>query len=246
MAPPVALVLPIDDPALLDYRRRALAVRDEAAAFLVDSPEKKTEATAFLGRVARLTKDAEAKRTEMVKPFNEHVKGINDLFKQTLAPVLQADQTIRSKVLSFDVEERKRAQEAARLAAEAAAKAERERLEREALLKEAEKAEAAGNAGVAEGLLGVAIAKEEAAQTSTAVASTLATQAAAPARTTVAETGASATVRKTWAFKVVDLGQVSRDWLMLDERKVREAIRAGEREIAGLEIYQEESLSVRA
>ena len=49
--------------------------------------------------------------------------------------------------------------------------------------------------------------------------------------------------RKTWTFKVVDMKKVTRDWLVVDERKVKEAIKSGERNIKGLEIYQEEDLS---
>ena len=49
--------------------------------------------------------------------------------------------------------------------------------------------------------------------------------------------------RKTWTFKVVDMKKVTRDWLVVDERKVKEAIKGGERNIKGLEIYQEEDLS---
>ncbi|MDD5304787.1 MAG: hypothetical protein PHS14_16955 [Elusimicrobia bacterium] len=55
----------------------------------------------------------------------------------------------------------------------------------------------------------------------------------------------STTVKKVWTFKVLDLDAVPRAYLVLDESRVREAIRQGVREIAGLEIYQDESLSVR-
>lgn len=226
------LVLPVNDPAVLDYRQRAVAVRDEANALVIDTAERKTEATAFLGRVARLQKDAEAKRTELVKPHNDYVKGVNDLFRQTLGPVFDADRTVRGKVLQFDVDQRRKA-------AAAAAQAERERLEAEALLQEAEKAETAGDARVAEGLLSTAVAREQAAKVA-------AVQAAPIAKTTRdADTGAAATVRKTWAFKVVDLAQVPRSYFVLDESLVREAIRQGVRQIPGLEIFEQESLSVR-
>ena len=49
--------------------------------------------------------------------------------------------------------------------------------------------------------------------------------------------------RKTWTFKVVDEKTIPRDYMILDERKVKEAIRSGERKIKGLEIFQQEDLS---
>jgi len=50
---------------------------------------------------------------------------------------------------------------------------------------------------------------------------------------------------KRWTFKTTDLSQVPREWLQLDEKKVKEAIAAGTRSIAGLEIYQDESITIR-
>jgi hypothetical protein len=69
--------------------------------------------------------------------------------------------------------------------------------------------------------------------------------------------GAS-TVKRTWTFKLVDVAQVPRTFLVLDEKAVREAIRDAVASgrltpgatstdlIPGLEIFQDESLSVRA
>ena len=49
--------------------------------------------------------------------------------------------------------------------------------------------------------------------------------------------------RKTWTFKVIEEKSIPRAYMMIDEKKVKEAIRNGERKIKGLEIYQEEDLS---
>lgn len=49
--------------------------------------------------------------------------------------------------------------------------------------------------------------------------------------------------RKNWVFKIVDEKKVPREYMIIDEKKVREAIREGKRKIKGLEIYQEEDLS---
>lgn len=52
-------------------------------------------------------------------------------------------------------------------------------------------------------------------------------------------------VRKTWAYKVTDITKVDPGLLMPDHSKIMGLIRDGAREIAGLEIYQEESVFVR-
>ncbi|MDF9799089.1 hypothetical protein OKW21_004352 [Catalinimonas alkaloidigena] len=52
-------------------------------------------------------------------------------------------------------------------------------------------------------------------------------------------------VRKVWTFEVKDLSQVPRHYLMLDEQKVRQAIREGKRDIAGLSIFQKQQTVYR-
>lgn len=64
------------------------------------------------------------------------------------------------------------------------------------------------------------------------------------AATVRTETG-SASGRKQWVFKVVNEAEIPREWLRLDEMKVRDAIRGGVRNIEGLEIYQEETTTFR-
>jgi hypothetical protein len=50
---------------------------------------------------------------------------------------------------------------------------------------------------------------------------------------------------KVWKFEITDAVAVPREYLSVDEVLVREAIRSGVREIAGVRIYQEEQLRVR-
>lgn len=50
---------------------------------------------------------------------------------------------------------------------------------------------------------------------------------------------------KTWTFEVTDPAQVPREYLVIDEKKVREAIASGRRMINGMRIFQKEGLSLR-
>lgn len=58
----------------------------------------------------------------------------------------------------------------------------------------------------------------------------------------------TAYTRKQWTFdeEVVDLASVPREFLKLDEVKVREAIASGIREIPGLKIYEKETIITRS
>ena len=57
---------------------------------------------------------------------------------------------------------------------------------------------------------------------------------------------ATTTVKKIWSWKLVDINKVPREWLCIDAAKIGSAVRhGGIRQIDGIEIYQEESLSGR-
>ena len=224
------LVLPVHDPAIIDARDRAAAIYAEAEKLVIDSVESQGHAVTLLSGIARVKGDAELARVRLTKPFNDHVKGINNLFRDVLAPVEKADGLLRGRDLNFRIDQK-------RLAAEAAAAAERQRFETEARMREAERAEAAGHPEVAEKLLEGAVASEEGAKVAQAAA-------VLPAKTVSTPVG-SATVTMRWTFRVVDLYQVPRAYFVLNETAVREAIRGGARTIPGLEIYQDESLSVK-
>lgn len=53
------------------------------------------------------------------------------------------------------------------------------------------------------------------------------------------QSSANSVVRKVWAFRLTDLSKVPLQYIQLNETAVRNAIKAGERNIAGLEIFQE-------
>ncbi len=55
----------------------------------------------------------------------------------------------------------------------------------------------------------------------------------------------STSMRKTWAYEVMDETLVPREYLMVDEGLIRLAVHDGTRKIPGVRIYQQESLSVR-
>jgi len=62
----------------------------------------------------------------------------------------------------------------------------------------------------------------------------------------VRSSSGSTSVRKVWQYEVTDEAIVPRKYLMLDEGAIGFAVREGERDIPGIRIFQQESLSVRA
>ena len=52
-------------------------------------------------------------------------------------------------------------------------------------------------------------------------------------------------VRNVWTFEIQNLANVPREYLMLDDKKVRQAIRSGERSIPGLMIFQQQQTVYR-
>ncbi len=217
-------------PELTDVRQRAQLVRREAEALAVDSEASQAQAVTLLTKIASAQKDAEAKRAALVKPLNDHVKGINDLFRQVMAPVVEADRLLRQKLLAYRNDQARKAKEAADLAARQKAVADQIRLEAEAAKRRGDERQTAV-------LLNAAVDQYDAAKQIRAAA-------APPPATAKTDVGA-VTVRKRWTFEVVNLADVPRDYLRLDEQKVTAVIRAGVREIPGLRVFEVEEAAVR-
>ena len=62
----------------------------------------------------------------------------------------------------------------------------------------------------------------------------------------IAGEAATAHIREKWDYKVIDFEQIPIDYLMVDDKAVKQAIKNGERRIAGIEIFKEVSAQVRA
>lgn len=231
---PLALAVPTQHPAVVTVREKIATIVREAETVVVTTDEQKTAAVNVLSAIARAKADAERARLGFVEPLKKYTAGVDKLFRETLAPLLQVDQALRGKVTAFDAEQRRRA-------ADAAAAEEAERLRSAALLREAEKAEATGDTTVAGALLEQAVTADTRATEAAQVAAT-----PAPPKPFSTPFGAKATTRTVIDFEVTDAAAIPREYLLLDERKVRADIAAGVRDIAGLRIFPREALSVRA
>jgi colicin import membrane protein len=179
------------------------------------------QATEILGSLAGSIKHLEAERTESVKPLNDYVKGVNEKFKRSKAPLEAAASKIKAKLINFNAaEERRRAEEQRRLDAE---REEAERIIEERRAADAAKLQAEAETKRAEAAEAVELASEDdefeemadearaEARAADARAETIAnlpapnlpSRQAAPAAKL---DGASST--KRWEFEITDIRQV--------------------------------------
>ena len=77
-------------------------------------------------------------------------------------------------------------------------------------------------------------------------APTVQTPVAQEAPTVVRTEAGSAHQRKTWAFEVVNEAAVPREYCAVDERKIREAVKNGVREIPGCRVFEKSETVIRA
>lgn len=207
-------------------RHEARGLVDNARDLVIVDEDSALVATRMLVSATGAKRKLEEQRIFLVKPLNDHVKDINTLFKEWIKPLDNADSILRRKLLEFSQEQRRVYE-----------KAEAERLEQERLAAEALAAES-DNILLDEN--DNAILEGDDFPDAEYVPPP-------PAPKTVQYTaGGSTGVRKTWVFEVVDETLVPSNYLMVDEGAISLAVREGVREIPGVRIYQQESLSVRA
>lgn len=166
-----------------------------------------------------LSSDAKKELAEIKAMFNEPKSFLND-----------AEEIVRGKINHFLNEQK------ARMEAEALAI--KQKAEDEAL-KQAEELEALkSGAGEYDAVTRKAMIEAIEAKQNKLIDAT-AKQAE------INQSSANSVVRNVWAFRLNDLSKVPLQYIQLNETAVRNAIKAGERNIAGLEIFQECQVAIK-
>lgn len=62
----------------------------------------------------------------------------------------------------------------------------------------------------------------------------------------IAAAAGSAIIREKWEYEVVNFSEIPREFLQVNDKAIKQAIKNGEREIAGLKIYKEVEAQVRS
>jgi len=192
----------------------------KAEQFKLTKPTEETEAYAVLGQLKSRITLVEKRRKDITQPLNTSMRQINALFKTLREPLVEADRILRSKIGMF-----RRKQEAEAAKRQAVLEQKAAEAEAEAAKLAARKRQTAGTIEKTEALVE---RRDELEQKAEAV---------------TAKVG-DAHVSKRWTFRIESADDVPRDYLVVDTIKIRQAVRAGERDIPGVRIYQEESVRV--
>lgn len=204
---------------------RVVELVGKARACTISGREDMEAATDMVSVARAMYRKLEERRKEEQAPAKEQVERVATHFKLLTGPLMEALDLLKRKMTAYEQEERRKARE------------EQARLQKEqedARLAEAARLEAEGKRAEAEHVL------EEAADAPAPLVAT-------PGKT-LGNYGGTSFTRKTWHYEITDFDQIPPEWLVVDDRKVREAIRRADnpvRDIPGLRIYVEEQVVTR-
>jgi len=108
-------ISPEYDDSILKLQAEGMKLLEYAKTREITSNEDLTSFTEDLALLATLRRAIEDKRKDYTQPINEHLKGVNASFKVLSAPLDEANEILRGKILAFRQEIEKK-----RLAAEEA------------------------------------------------------------------------------------------------------------------------------
>ena len=174
-------------------------------------------------------------RKELTKPFFDAKKSIDDFAKLLTDGLDKATKKLRDQILGYETEqerlrreelrrieeERRKAEEAKRIAEEAMAKAQ------EATITDIKSVSLNGDIQ----LEAVKASNEDI--------------KAYEDKMKELEQSRTKDIRLIWNYEVLNENEIPREYLIIDDRKIKDAIKAGVRSIPGINIFQIEQLNLR-
>jgi hypothetical protein len=224
-----------------------------AASYRVATAEQYQHGAEDLKRVKTAQKRLEDTRTSLTGPINESLRKLNAFFKGPADKLVTIERAIKGALTRFADEQERLRREEQRKADEAARK-ERERLEAQAREAErkarekaaadraaAEAAAAAGRAEEAAKLAARADATEAKAADKVEALEVRAASVVAPVVSREPPKVAGVSFREVWKFEVTDPTLVPRQYLVVDETKVRKVVQAlkADAGIPGVRVWSE-------
>lgn len=198
---------------------RAGELVEMAGRCVIESDKDLENASDLVKFIKALVKKADDERLSITKPIKDSIKLLESKFKTVTDPLDKAETDVKRKMLAYTQEKQRKAAEEAARVAEAQRLAELEAAER-TIFDDAP--DLAGEAPI---------------------------EASAPVPTTVrGNYGSTSSIVKRWTYKVENLAILANarpDLVQEISAAVNAEIRKGEREIPGLKIFQEDSISVR-
>jgi hypothetical protein len=195
-----------------------------AGSYQVTTPGEYSAAGSDLTRVKAAQKRLEAVRKAITQPLDAAKKAVMDFFREPEAKLVDAESRIKRAMIAYDEQQRRIREEEQRKADEAARK-ERERIEAQA-----RKAAESGKV-------------EKAAQLELRASTVV-----APLIHREPPKVAGVNYRDAWKFEVTDPALVPREYLMVDESKIRKIVQAlkGDTTIAGVRVWSEKQIAAGA
>ena len=204
----------------------------------VSDRDTSSSASDALKDVKRWDKKLEEKRKELVSPLNDQVSRINEFVKTLKAPLALAEVHLKKELLAFELVLERERQEKLKVEAEERRKREEEaRALIKAQQEEAETLAMFADKGEVEKLKAQAHAESQ----------RIEFEAKKEHWDAVKEIKSDKVsgVRRTWTFEIIDESLVPVEFKSVDEKKIRKAMSNEVREIPGVRIYQETSITAR-
>ncbi len=229
----------------LTGRRDELLEAVERVPETIDDEDAAQRCTDFIKQLDACLKNTKAARVAEKEPYLNGGRLVDGWFAKISEPIDKAKAGLASRYTAF-LRKKEEAERRAREEEERKARQEAERARREA--------EEAAAKAQNEVELDQAIAADEAARAAEAEAAKAEKQAGAKAADlsrTRGDYGAVGSLRTVWTFKDLDRGKLDLEALRAHlpsdalEKAVRSFIKAGGRELAGVEIYEDRTAVVR-
>jgi hypothetical protein len=180
------------------------------------------EATDWTKKIIDLRKAAEKEKKAQIDPLKATIAEIEAPFKRFIAEVEKAEEMFRKKIGAYHAECKRK---------------EAERLEKERQAKLA--------ALEAEREKQIVAANEEATEALDVAVDHVQNQEIKPKSSAVGFTGATSSGRTYWKYEITDANMVPREYCEPAAGKINRAVQSGTREIPGVRIYQEDSVTIR-
>lgn len=205
-------------------------IEERAKAIVVNDAVSYDNTVLFLKEIAQKKKDFKAQRDKYVKPMKDSIKAIDEKLQDPIKTLEKMEAIVRETLNNYLAEVDRREQEHLAL--------EKKKAEEEALRKMEELEHAKLQSGEYDEVTQKAIARTVDHEQNKIVEATTKQE-----KINLSTSGAS--ISMVWDFEIIDKAQIPLEFLKVDETAIRNAIRAGEREISGVKIFQKPQLSLR-
>lgn len=206
-----------DDATEAQAKETVNMIHTQSKGLVLSGDDDKGVAVEILTNTQTALKRFEQLRKMIVSPMNDKVKDVNAYFKKFTDPLKASNEGLRGKVLVYE-----QRMEAERIRKERILEEEKAALEASQSQRDPEEQEAVEE---------IIEKKEEE------------VKSLEREKTQHFDAG-KVTVKKIWTHEVEDVNLVPREYMVVDDKLIKAAIKNGEREITGVKIYQKDRISL--